>query len=540
MRRTGALALAWVCLAGLAAAEETPVTLDIDLTAAGAAKAWRFEDETWRIADGMIEQTDAGLHGTFAWLKAPAFGKLTYEGEFMALPAGKGVKAASLVFASTDSDNLYWTHFDCRNSQLIMYMIRHAHGKELGRVRKLKMPLSVWHKMRVEHDSPSIKAYLNGKLVASVTDGTHKQGLVGVRCGQGHIRFRNLRIEGAPARLAKPWRMVEPNCQIICDDAGAGSYEAFPDVVKLQNGDLLCVFYAGYRHVSHPCEKWPTGSWIAGCRSTDGGKSWSKPFVVVDTPIDDRDPSICQLKNGTLICNFFRAQYDAKRKVRPGFERRNDVYIVRSADNGLTWEKEPQPIPSPFKASHACSEPIREMHDGTLLLTTYGSDPGSKCYIAFTRSHDGGKTWGDITTFKDAHHHYEPSVIQLPDRSLLCTLRPCMCLTRSTDLGRTWEPRTRMDRKGSATYLLRTSQGIILNAHRGPGTSVEYSLDEGRTWSKPVLIDTCGGAYPSMVELDDGTILVVYYNDSGRRGHGIRARRFRVDRSGITFVTGSD
>ena len=27
--------------------------------------------------------------------------------------------------------------------------------------------------------------------------------------------------------------------QVICQDAGAGGYEAFPDVVLLRNGDLL-------------------------------------------------------------------------------------------------------------------------------------------------------------------------------------------------------------------------------------------------------------------------------------------------------------
>ena len=538
--RSHLLALCAIHLAAAAAlAAGDAATLAVDLAAADAAQAWHVEDPTWRVADGVIEQTDPELRGTFAWLKTHAFGKLTYEGEFMALPAGTGVKAASLVFGSTDSGNLYWTHFDCRNSQLIMYMLHDGQGKELLRVRRLKMPLNTWHKIRVEHDPPSIKVYLNGKLVTSLDDSTHTHGAVGVRCGQGHIRFRNLKLEGAPAELTTPWRVRPELYQIICDDAGAGSYEAFPDVTRLHNGDLLCVFYAGYSHVSYPCEKWPKGAYIASCRSTDDGKTWGKPQVVVDTRLDDRDPSVCQLKNGTLICNFFRGQYtrDGRKRVkRPEFERTNDVYIVRSHDGGHTWEAEPQLIPSPFPASHACSEPVRELHDGTLILATYGSCPGKKTPVAFIRSHDAGKTWGDWTVVEDDHHHYEPSLLQLPDKSLLCTLRPCMCITRSTDLGRTWTPRKRMGRPGHASYLLRTSTGIVLNAHRVPGTSVEYSLDEGRAWSAPVKIDSAGGAYPSMVELRDGSILVVYYCDRGRKGHGIRARKFRVDAKGITFV----
>jgi len=530
-------ALCWWC--GVAGGGTSVAKLEIDLSRPDAAKDWHFEDASWRVKEGVLEQTDPRLHGTMAILPARAFSRVTCEGEFMALPAGKGVKAASLIFASTDSENYYWTHFDCRNRQHIMCVRHNGQYKELGRAHGLDMPLGKWHQMKVVHEPPKIEVYLNGKVVASVTDATHKAGVIGVRCGQGHIRFRNLRAQGTTVALATPWREKAPAYQIVCEDAGAGSYEAFPDIVKLRNGDLLCVFYSGYSHVALPNERLPKGGLIAACRSTDNGKTWGKPTVVADTPLDDRDPSICQLRNGTVICNFFRSQYtyeNKRRKKLPGFERSTDTFIVRSADNGQTWEQKPQLIPSPFDESNPCSEPIRELADGTLILPTYGRNTGKPYAAAIIRSTDGGKTWGDATIIQDDHNHYEPSVIQLPDKSLLCTLRPCMCITRSTDLGRTWTPRKRMGIRGDASYLLRTSKGIILNAHRHPGTSVEYSLDDGRTWSKPVQIDTAGGAYPSMVELDDGTILCVYYNDRGRKGHGIRARRFRADREGIHFV----
>ena len=534
--------LAYLLICASVAAEQTGlVDRPIDLAKSDAASNWAFEDETWRIKDGVVEQTDPGLHGTLAFLKTHSFSKLTCEGEFMALPEGNGVKAASLVFASSDSESYYWTHFDCRNRQLIMYLLEGGQYRELGRVRGLNLPLSEWHKMKVVHESPKIEVYLNDKLVTSLEDSTHKAGVIGLRCGQGHVRFRGLKVEGVPHDLEKPWRTVIPQYQVICDDAGAGSYEAFPDIVKLQNGDLLCVFYAGYSHVALPNERLPKGGLIAACRSTDGGKTWGKPTVVADTPLDDRDPSICQLRNGTLICNFFRSHYtiqDRKRQKLDGFERLTDVFIVRSTDGGQNWESEAQVTPSPFLQYHACSEPIRELADGTLIMPTYGRNSGKPSAVAIVRSGDGGKTWGDATILQDTHNHYEPSVIQLPDASLLCTIRPCMCITRSTDLGRTWTPRTRMGIRGDASYLLRTSTGILLNAHRHPGTSVEYSLDDGKTWSKPVQIDTARGAYPSMVELDDGTVLCVYYNDHARKGHGIRSRRFRADKNGIHFVEG--
>ena len=79
---------------------------------------------------------------------------------------------------------------------------------------------------------------------------------------------------------------------------------------------------------------------------------------------------------------------------------------------------------------------------------------------------------------------------------------------------------------GHCPYFLRTRDGIILLAHRLPTTSLHYSLDECQTWSQNVLVDTVGGAYPSMVNLKDGTVLIVYYEEGA--GSSIRCKRFRA------------
>jgi hypothetical protein len=46
--------------------------------------------------------------------------------------------------------------------------------------------------------------------------------------------------------------------QIVCSGEAAGGYAAFPDVCRLRNGDLFCVFCSGYGHVSTPNDKWPS------------------------------------------------------------------------------------------------------------------------------------------------------------------------------------------------------------------------------------------------------------------------------------------
>src|SRR6516165_8154149 len=116
--------------------------------------------------------------------------------------------------------------------------------------------------------------------------------------------------------------------QIVCTGEAAGGYAAFPDVCRLQNGDLYCVFYSGYGHVSTPKDKWPKGGRIMAVRSSDNGQTWSKPGVVMDTDQDDRDPSVACLKDGTLLLNWFTLQ-----------KNRVAVMLARSTDHGKTWSK---------------------------------------------------------------------------------------------------------------------------------------------------------------------------------------------------------
>jgi hypothetical protein len=71
-------------------------------------------------------------------------------------------------------------------------------------------------------------------------------------------------------------------------------------------------------------------------------------------------------------------------------------------------------------------------------------------------------------------------------------------------------------------------------AHRLPATSLHVSLDECKTWGTNVPVDSVGGAYPSMVTLKDGSILIVYYEE----GHGssIRAKALPCDAAGDRVV----
>ena len=318
--------------------------------------------------------------------------------------------------------------------------------------------------------------------------------------------------------------------QIVCSGEATGGYAAFPDICRLRNGDLFCVFYSGYGHVSTPNARWPKGGRILAVRSPDNGTTWGKPVVAIDTDLDDRDPSVACLKDGTLLLNWFTLR---KNQVA--------VLLARSADHGKTWGGPVKlKLDSPY--AFACSSPVRQLPDGSLILGLYHED--DKKGLAFgatVKSHDGGKTWKDVALIGEKAGvplDAETDVVRLKGGKLLAALRSSkvdMHYAVSDDSGKTWGPARSFGFMGHCPYFLRHSGGVILLAHRVPATSLHWTADEGKTWHGPVQIDTVWGAYPSLVELPAGLVYCVYYEEG--KGSGIRGVRLQVDvKDGVKVV----
>jgi hypothetical protein len=316
--------------------------------------------------------------------------------------------------------------------------------------------------------------------------------------------------------------------QIVCSGKAAGGYAAFPDVCRIAGGELMCVFYSGYGHISMANAAWPNGGRIMAVRSGDGGKSWSQPAVAIDTRQDDRDPSVACLKDGTLLLNWFTPPPD------PEGKNRLTVRLARSTDRGKTWSKPTAlEIESPY--NFASSSPVRELADGSLILGLYHEEDGTNlAFGATVKSSDGGRTWKDLALIGEKAGVYldaETDTVALKDGKLLAALRSSkvdMHFAESADGGKTWGPPRSFGFKGHCPYFLRHSSGVILLAHRLPATSLHWSADDGRTWHGPVQIDSVIGAYPSLVELPDGSVYCVYYEEG--EGSSIRGVRLRVDR----------
>ena len=212
----------------------------------------------------------------------------------------------------------------------------------------------------------------------------------------------------------------------IVTDTGNGGYQAFPDLCRLKDGTLFCIFYAGYTHISAPNAEHPKGGAIGVITSKDEGKTWSEPRIMFDSPEDDRDPSICCLPDGTLLCNYFN--YGKNQEI--------EVCLIRSTDNGETWSEPEVVLPS-----FATSTPIRRLRSGRLVMPVYTVDGnGKRAYSAVILSDDKGKTWSSPHPIglKAGRIIDETDIYERKDGTLLAVCREVMVGSESKDGGKHW------------------------------------------------------------------------------------------------------
>jgi hypothetical protein len=189
---------------------------------------------------------------------------------------------------------------------------------------------------------------------------------------------------------------------------GYAGFVGWDAPLRLRDETLLVGFSTGYWHASPPTPlrvardslvAWqkmgmpinidaPRGGRAMLIRSTDNGRTWSRPRTIIDTPWDDRSPAMVELPDGTLICSFFTFPGDGDLSKQPDLACRTG--ITRSRDGGKTWEQSPRRLPSPF-VSDATDGPPVVLKDGSVLLAVYGSPKqGMPEQIGIFRSTDSG------------------------------------------------------------------------------------------------------------------------------------------------------
>lgn len=354
---------------------------------------------------------------------------------------------------------------------------------------------------------------------------------------------------------------------------GLGDFIGWPGGIdRLPNGDLLLVFSAGYWHVSfaqprqiEPTvrQRWldqgwpldfpaPTGGRTMACRSTDKGRTWSKPQTVMDHPLDDGPHAILTCQDNTVLCfGTVQASWYGYSKAPAAFRSDMDglntkQFVLRSTDSGATWS-DPIWLDSPgnfYERGHG-GRPI-QLSDGTILWATYFQSTGEKnLQGAIRRSTDSGATWTVISRIRRPDNNIdEPVIAELKDGRLILVTRPDGAVFHSSDQGVTWvDSGSRVVSPGSpkfkAPQLIVLQDGTVVAVATCGNLRAWISQDNGLIWSADIPLDTSSYGYPGSWIMDpkDESILMPYCA-SGRAPNRIYLTRFRVNqaRDGIELL----
>jgi len=326
-----------------------------------------------------------------------------------------------------------------------------------------------------------------------------------------------LASEGVSGQEAFLMQELDANRFVVA----VGGY--FPRLEVLKNGDLLAAVKSGAAHVGKSGR-------ADTVRSRDGGMTWSKPVTVFDLPgRDDAIDLLGSLSDGTVIAAT--VSYTWAGDTYSGEDWEADTYVLRSGDQGQTWSEPRKLETTPFDWLYPFGRPV-ELGDGSVLLSGYGAylDRAAKekvdarGHTSFVvRSRDGGKTWGEYAEV--ARRFNEICLARLPSGKLVAALRGdtgSTSLSFSTDDGRTWsKPDQATGRAEHPADLLVLSDGNLLMSygvrHEPYGVQAMLSRDEGRSWDRKrkILLAWDGDhgdlGYPVSVQRADGKIVTAYY-----------------------------
>lgn len=329
-------------------------------------------------------------------------------------------------------------------------------------------------------------------------------------------------------------------------------------VIRLKDGGLLLLWSefvredlmpAGERPPPSPLRRDPTGddgyARISGTTSRDGGRTWSKPWVVVDDKdalVNCISPGLTRMADGRLLLAY---------SWRSGGNNPNNygncAKMVRfSSDEGKTWSERMRITPDTTDYHTGCHDRAWTLDNGRVIVQCHTilppgvAQPGPNyqrtcmgTYYAY--SDDNGKTWQRSAVTLDplagrGGRFEEACLAQRADGSLIQFIRNWhgqSFVSESTDRGATWStPKPSGIFSALApTYITRLPNSsdllMIWNPTWNPDAQIAgmrtvlacaISKDGGKTWGLPKALETSSeqwAEYPGVTF--DGDHALVHY-----------------------------
>jgi hypothetical protein len=304
--------------------------------------------------------------------------------------------------------------------------------------------------------------------------------------------------------------------------------------------------------------------------SKDEGRTWSEARPIPSGAKPSHVGQVMQMvrtRKGAIVIVYldmdtYKWQWDdAKRAPKEPGSCRLELWAVRSPDEGKTWTDR-QRLLDGYNADFTG---FIQTHTGRLVVTVEHlvDDPPRWVVCSFI-SDDEGKSWKRsnwIDLGGRGHHDgaTEPTLAELSDGRLLMLIRTSLDRfweAFSDDDGRYWRVLrpSAIDASSAPGFLLRLRNGHLalawnrLNPEGGTSKraaapspasevamswyreelSLAFSADDGKTWSKPVVIAREKGgqvAYPYLFERRPGQLWVFTrytWNNQGKAAPSVR------------------
>lgn len=331
----------------------------------------------------------------------------------------------------------------------------------------------------------------------------------------------------------------------------------WPTVARVLGGKIVCV-YSGER-MGHVC---PFGV-VQATEFDETTHTWSPPWTVFNTPLDDRDAGLTAWNNVAVLSTFNNTrEFQRTRhslagqpeKLRLAMQRVDEVTNEQEREfygstlcfskDGKTFEN---PVKMPITAPHG---PIA-LSSGELFfvgrafgyeengfVSPLGKDLLDGIYATLSAD---GRAWSAPVLLavgeemRSTHWFCEPHAVECADGSILVVIRAhrkdnsqmSLAVSRSTDGGKSFSPirpigfgATAEPWRGEGpAHLLRLANGDVLLSYgyraEPYGIRARISGDNGDTWGEEIVLRDDGESwdlgYPASVQLSSGSVLTVYY-----------------------------